>query len=409
MRTVVEAAPKSTRASRHRPPLYGDHRPVRVAMLAACPFPTHQGTQVFIRHLATALAAAGHEIHLVTYGYGEYHGEEKFIHHPTANVHCGLRSGMHWLKPAADAALLHAAWQVIEKYDCELIHAHNFEALGVGVVLKQMLRRPVVYHCHNALGAELPTYFAGKAARYMASMVGDQLDRHLPSQANAVITFDPDHKALHELYGIREQNIYVIPPGLDGQEIRNPVAADVHRLSEKLGPGPWVLYAGNPDGYQNLALLYDAFSVVQRQHPKARLLIATQHAPAAFSPPRDLPVVVYQYSDIKELRALFALAQVGVCPRILWTGAPIKVLNYLAAGLPVVACRSATRHIITPEAGMATEANPESFGKAIVALLNKKDTAYHRVARGFERFHVDAQVSQYEAMYQRVLANTSFG
>lgn len=403
---MIDAAPRGGRSPRHRPPAYGDQLPLRVAMLAACPFPTHQGTQVFIRHLATALAHAGHDIHLVTYGYGEYHGEEKFIHHPTAHVHCGLRSGMHWLKPAADAALLHAAWQVVEKYDCQLIHAHNIEALGVGVILKQMLRRPVVYHCHNALGAELPTYFAGRAARYMASVVGDQIDRHLPTQANAVITFDPDHKALHELYGIAEQDIYVIPPGLDGQEIRNPVGTDVRRLSEKLGPGPWVLYAGNPDGYQNLALLYDAFAIVQKHAPKARLLIATQHAPDAFSPPKELSVVVHQYSDIKELRALFALAQVGVCPRTLWTGAPIKVLNYLAAGLPVVACRSATRHIITPNVGLATEPVPEAFGRAIVALLNKKEVSSHRAARGFERFRVADQVPDYEHMYRRVLART---
>ncbi len=401
---MVEAAPGNARSPRQRPPAYSDQRPVRVAMLAACPFPTHQGTQVFIRHLATALADAGHEIHLVTYGYGEYHGEQNFMHHPAANVDCGLRSGMHWLKPAADVALLHTAWQVLEKYDCQVIHAHNVEALGVGVLLKQMLRRPVAYHCHNAMGAELPTYFAGRAARYMASMLGEQIDRYLPAQANAVITFDPDHKALHELYGIQEENIYVIPPGLDGQEIRNPVTADVRRMSEKLGPGPWVLYAGNPDGYQNLSLLYEAFAIVQRHNATARLLIATQHAPDAFTPPRDLPVVVHQYHDIKELRVLFALAQVGVCPRILWTGAPIKVLNYLAAGLPVVACRSATRHIITPNTGIATEAEPEAFGRAIVALLHKKEAMSHRRARGFERFRVGEQIPQYEAMYRRVLA-----
>ena len=405
MRTMMEAAPKNVRASRHRPPAHGDRRSLRVAMLAACPFPTHQGTQVFIRHLATALANAGHEIHLVTYGYGEYCGEEKFIHHPAAAINCGLRSGMHWRKPAADAALLHAAWQVIEKYDCQLIHAHNVEALGVGTLLKQMLRRPVIYHCHNAMGAELPTYFAGKTARYMASMVGEQIDRYLPTQANAVITFDPDHKALHELYGIHERNIYVIPPGLDGQEIRNPLSADVRQLSEQLGPGPWVLYAGNPDGYQNLSLLYDAFAVVRRHHPTAGLLIATQHAPSAFSPPRDLPIVVHQYHDIKELRALFALAQVGVCPRVLWTGAPIKVLNYLAAGLPVVACRSATRHIITSDGGIATEPQPEAFGRAIVALLRKKEAMSHRTARGFERFRVRDHVPLYESMYQRVLTS----
>ena len=53
--------------------------PLSIAMIAPCPFPTHQGTQVLIRHLSTALARAGHDVHLVTYGYGEY--EEDFLFH----------------------------------------------------------------------------------------------------------------------------------------------------------------------------------------------------------------------------------------------------------------------------------------------------------------------------------------
>ena len=46
-------------------------RSLRVAVLAACPFPSHQGTQVFVRHLADAQSRYGHEIELFSYGYGD--------------------------------------------------------------------------------------------------------------------------------------------------------------------------------------------------------------------------------------------------------------------------------------------------------------------------------------------------
>src|SRR4051812_24668832 len=108
-------------------------------MLAACPFPTAQGTQVVIRHLASALAHAGHEVHLITYGYGDAHPDEAelpFHLHRTARIDVGLRSGPSPRKPAADMALFLAAARVIKTHSCELIHAHNIEGLALGALLK---------------------------------------------------------------------------------------------------------------------------------------------------------------------------------------------------------------------------------------------------------------------------------
>ncbi len=43
----------------------------RVCMLAACPFPANHGTPGSIREMAEALSDCGHEIHIVTYHFGE--------------------------------------------------------------------------------------------------------------------------------------------------------------------------------------------------------------------------------------------------------------------------------------------------------------------------------------------------
>ncbi|HET6347226.1 MAG TPA: hypothetical protein VFH51_20005, partial [Myxococcota bacterium] len=66
-------------------------RPLTVVMLAACPFPTHQGTQVFIRHLATALSRAGHHVHLVCYGEGDPDEALPFTVHRALAVPVGCR------------------------------------------------------------------------------------------------------------------------------------------------------------------------------------------------------------------------------------------------------------------------------------------------------------------------------
>ena len=44
---------------------------LRVAVVAACPFPHERGTPVRIRRLAEGLAARGHDIHVATYHLGD--------------------------------------------------------------------------------------------------------------------------------------------------------------------------------------------------------------------------------------------------------------------------------------------------------------------------------------------------
>lgn len=382
-------------------------RPLSIGMLAPCPFPTRQGTQVLIRHIANTLARAGHAVHLVTYGYGEYDDEFAFHLHRAARVDAGLRSGPSLKRPAADAALMMTASRVVKTYHCDLLHVHNVEGLGLGALLKLQTSLPVVYHAHNAMGPELPTYFRAHLAQAFASVIGDVIDRTLPRAADAVITFDPDHKALHELYGIPEDRLHVIPPGLDGTEISHPSPEALAEARRQVGEGPWLLYAGNPDRYQNLPLLWQAFARVRAQRPDVKLLVATGYDPAVFDVPlRDAPstdgIVVQRFTTIEELRALFGISAVGVCPRALWTGVPLKVLNYLAAGLPTVACKAAARHILNDGGGRVVDDDADAFADAILALLTDPPAAARQLAV-FERFRIENHLPLYEAVYSHLL------
>jgi glycosyltransferase involved in cell wall biosynthesis len=383
-------------------------RRLRIGMLAPCPFPTRQGTQVLIRHLAQALHRAGHEIHLVTYGYSEYEQSFPFPVHRALKVDAGLRSGPGLMKPAADAALVMTAARVARLYKIDLWHVHNVEGLGLGALLKLQTSVPLVYHAHNAMGPELPTYFRAHLAQAFASVIGDVLDRTLPRAADAVIAFDDDHKALHEVYGVPEGIIHVIPPGLEPAELTTVDSARVEALRAELGPGPILLYAGNPDGYQNLGLMWQAIARVRAERPAVRVLVASSHAAEAFAVERSTAgiedgVIFRQTLDLADLKVAFAVSHVGLSPRTLWAGAPIKVLNYLAAGMPVVACRSATRHLLTPACGQMVDGTPEAFAQAILSVLDRDPGSPAERREVLTHFDIDRQVEQYEAVYRRVL------
>lgn len=380
-----------------------------IAMLAACPFPTHQGTQVLIRHLATTLATAGHEVHLITYGYGEWEQDFPFHLHRASTPNMGLRSGPHPLKPAADAALLLTAMRVVRTYRCQLLHAHNIEGLGIGAVLKLQTACPLVYHAHNAMGPELPTYFRVHLAQAFAGVVGELLDRTLPRVADAVVVFDVDHQSNQIAHGVAPHRVHVIPPGIDASEINAPAKSQIHQLRDQLGPGPCLLYAGNPDAYQNLSLLYTAFGHVRAHHATAKLVLATSHDPESFA--RELRgsthadgIVIHRYRTLKELQALFALADVGLSPRTLWAGSPVKVLNYMAAGLPVVACRSGARHMLAGDAGLLVDDNAEAFAAGILEVLEQP---IRPPPTALDRFRIDTHAPLYEAAYSSVLRATA--
>ena len=388
------------------PPLPQTERPRTIAMLAPCPFPTRQGTQVLIRQLAEGLSRRGHDVHLITYGYGEYEATFPFTVHRTARIDAGLRSGPSLMRPAADAALMMLAGKVIRTYRCEILHVHNVEGLGLGALLKLQTGLPLVYHAHNAMGPELPTYFKAHMAQAFAALIGDVVDRTLPRVADGVIAFDSDHKSLHEMYGINENRIHVIPPGLDPGELQNAEPKQLAELRLRLGPGPWLLYAGNPDNYQNLPLLWRAFARVRRQRPDVKLLIATNYDPRAFDASlREGPgrehIFIERFDTIEKLRALYALCDIGVCPRSLWSGAPIKLLNYLATGLPAVACRGSARHILTPGSGRLVDETPEAFAHGLLELLENPPER-QTVQRAFARFHIDAHIPLYEEVYTRI-------
>jgi glycosyltransferase involved in cell wall biosynthesis len=390
----------ATSARHPMPPARTAHQTRTVLMLAPCPFPTGQGTQVIIRHLASALARAGHRIHLVTYGYGDRVGDlpQGLVLHRTAPIDAGRRSGPSLLKPTADAAILLRAVKVARATGCELLHVHNVEGLALGAALSRLTGRPLVYHAHNALGPELPTYARSRRGRALAALAGDVFDRVLPRAAAALVVFDRDLAALHQAYGVDPGRIHVIPPGLDAGELAPPAPATLARVRAELGPGRWVLYAGNPDAYQNLPLLWASLQRLRERAPDVRVVVATPADPAPFV--ADLRaagvgdrVRLWHHRDLDELRALHAAAEVGVCPRVLWTGAPIKVLNYLAAGLPVVACRSGARHVLDARGGALVDATPAAFAAGVLSVLASPRVDGERRA-AFARFAVDDQVSR---------------
>lgn len=326
--------------------------PIRAGFLGACPYPVPQGSQVFLRDHARAFVAAGHIAHLITYAHGVGEDTSGLPLHRGVSLP-GLRrtqSGPSLAKPLVDALLVGTVRQVVRRERLSVIFAHNCEGLAVALAARAC---PVIYQPHNLLGDELPHYFTGAA---WARWAGNCFDACVPRRAAAVVAA---HASLAEALiarGCRASHVHVVPP---------PIWCESSLYQRVPSGEPAVLYTGNLDPYQNLGLLHAVMARVRAARPSARLCIATAEACASGA---DEVVPTH---DAEALQDVLARDAVFVVPRTAWSGYPVKILNAMAAGLPIVACASAAHGLEHEQTALLVpDGDVEVFAAAILRLLD---------------------------------------
>ncbi len=380
-----------------------DHRCFRVAMVTASPFPTLGGSQVLTRQLAEALAGRGHTVHLVAYHLaGAAPPVALPVHRiPSVPGYAKLGAGPAWVKPLLDLLLTGRLLQVVRREGIQIIHAHNVEALACGLLVRTWTGVPVVYHSHNVFEQELPTYFRGRLLHGLARWAGRATDAALPRQADAVIVLTAFAAETLRARGVPLDRLHLIPPG-----IACPPAMPSPRS------GAQVVYAGNLDRYQDLGLLLRAWSRVRAARPDATLTVISASAPARWAQWLTTvgSVEGVQFvpgRDFARVWATINAAEVAVCPRTSRDGFPIKLLNYMAAGRPIVVSAGSAHGLTHGETAFVVPDGDEGgLAAGILALLD--DPALARrlgdAARELARTYHDwaVIVPRIEAIYRAI-------
>jgi len=309
-------------------------KPLNIAMVAACPFPTSQGSQVLIRELAEALCKRGHRIHIVTYHFGEYPLEAKYKIHriPKVGTYFRLEAGPSLAKFYLNLLLILKLNEMVKKERIDIIHAHNYEGLLVGYIVKRLKKIPLVYHSHNVLEEELPTYYKKKVLKNIAKLAGHLLDLLLPPRSDFCLAISESAASFLKGLGVSENRLIYLPPGIFTEEFPNggsPVEQEV------------IIYAGNLDNYQNIDLLFKSFKKVVKSFPQAVLKVVSNSGLARYRQLGEKLGISHNLLFIRpksfaEVKQTLAQSNIAVCPRTLRFGFPIKLLNYMASGRGIV-------------------------------------------------------------------------
>lgn len=383
----------------------------RIAMIAACPFPAARGTPIRIFRIADEVARRGHDVDVYTYHLGDPVEDVAFRIERTANIARYSRTSpgptyakLLLLDPLLSTKL--ATGIARKRYD--LIHAHHVEGLLAVLPTRVVRRVPTVFDVHTLLKTELPSYPMGLPKRFLAG-VGRAFDRRLPRYADHVITVSEEIRdEMVATSKVPSDAVSVIPNGVE------PEFLDAERPSGERGQGgkKVVVYAGGLAPYQGIDLLLDAFARARQARPDLVLRIISETSFREFDrQAHRLGVrdhIEWIESKLEDLPGQLAGADVAVNPRGYCEGLPQKLLNYMAAGSPIVSFAGSARFVRHEESGLVVpDGDCKAFAEAMVRLVDNPGLARRlgNNARAFVREHLSWEhtVDRVEDVYAKML------
>ena len=356
-------------------------RRLKIALIAACPFPAPRGTPIRALRTAQALAELGHTVDVVTYHLGDSSAlpqtDGLSVHRiPAVGFYKKVSPGPSFSKLAIlDLLLVREALKVGKRQKPDLVYVHHYEGLLIGLAIRRRLNCPVVYDAHTTLEAELSSYFS-KTWQPVARRIGSRMDTELPKRADHTVAVTEAIATRLRPYLAQKSGLSVISNGVEiGHFTKARWAPNSNDKRTRN-----VIFTGNMAPYQGVELLLEAFASLRRRRSDVRLRIVTNDDFGRYrATARKLNLVAeidVVSSRFESLPDELAGADVAVNPRVVGPGIPQKLLNYMAVGMPIVSFDGIVRGLSENEIGLLVpDGDVEAFATAIDRLLDDRELA----------------------------------
>ncbi len=395
-----------------------------IAMVAACPFPANRGSAASIREMSDTLSQMGHAVHIVTYPMGQ---KDIVVRH--AKVHrtgpfrpeTDAKVGPSREKFLRDLALLRLLHRVIQREGIDIIHAHNYEGALIGMMAKWITGRPLLYNAVNLMSDELAGYGFIRPA-WLAHAIAHGLDWFVPIFPDHITAVSPELKQWFVERGTAERKVDMIPAGIVPEMFDNADSEKLRRR-HRINGRAIVMYTGVLNAFQRIDYLLRAFAVVSKQLPDALLMMVSplvseshrrEHKKLADQLGISDAIMWIAPHSLDDLPSYLALASVTVISRPECPGHPVKLLNYMLAGKPIVCFEGAAkglRHL--HDAFIVPNHDCEALGKGIITLLKDRALAAKLGANArttvLDNFDWRRICERIERIYDRLLGEPESG
>lgn len=349
--------------------------PLRILMLAPTPYFADRGCHVRIYEEAQALIGHGCDVRIVTYHIGrDMPGipTERISHVPWYRR---LTAGPSWQKPVLDILLYMKALSLSRTFRPQIIHAHLHEGAFIGMLLKPLLRIPLVLDYQGSLTAECRDhcfFSQGSLLERLFAAVEGIVNR----AADAIVTSSSEGANLMvQSWNVPPQKVSAIIDGVDTKRFR-PYPRQEARI--KLGISDnvqLVVFLGLLNSYQGMDLLLEVMTILKTKKNQVHFLIMGYPEESYREKARELGLdSIVSFTgriDYDEAAVYLSAGDLAISPKLSRTEANGKLFNYMACGLPTLVFDTPVNREILGEAGVyADYGDAADLAKRITELLN---------------------------------------
>jgi len=353
---------------------------MKILTIVPNPFFTDRGSCIRILGQVRYLADRGHEVIVLSYGYGREVPSitiKRIIKTPGYDENS---IGASFARLYNDLFLLIKSIVYTLKFKPDVIHGHLHEGALMGIVSSVFRKTRVLLDAEGSLSGELrdragiKNEFLQQIIRGVEIWINNHVDCVV---ASSPIVGDDMEKRL----GIEKSRINIVPDGVNMDFFKKQ---DNMGLRSKLNipPGKKVIvYAGVLNEFYGTDCLLKAARLVLNKIKDVHFLIIGY-------PNAELYRKTAQESGISESVTFTGKVQyehmpeylmqgdIAVAPKLKGTEGTLKLSQYMAAGLPVVAFDTIShREILGDEGIYAAESGSEvSLAEALVKALNDPET-----------------------------------
>jgi len=370
--------------------------------LIVAPQPVYEdrGTPIALRQVMQALSELGHEADVLTFPLGRSLSFPGIDWHRIPNP-LGIRHvpvGFSFRKLALDVLLVRALVRRLAETDYAWVHAVE-EAAFAAVLAARKRGVPVLYDMQSSIPQQLeshPLFRFGPIQNGLRRCEAWLLERAdlviaSPGLASYVERVVPGAACC-------EWRFPSMAPFVDGDESAR-LRAELDLPADK----PMVIYSGTFEPYQGLPTLIDAAAIVHDTEPDCRFVLLGGDPRTAAELERqaerlglDGRMRFVPRQPRERVWAYLSLADVAVSPRAYGDNLPLKVLDYMALGMPIVATEIPAHTVaLDRDCARLVPPTPGGLAEGILELLGHPARAAHlgAVARkraqaglGWDRF-----------------------
>lgn len=300
-------------------------------------------------------------------------------------------------------------WLRLARYlrleEVDVIHAHKFGSNVWAAVLGRLFRVPVI------IAHEHSWSFEGQRARRW-------VDRWIVGRMSDVViaVSEADRRRLIDIVGMPPERVVLIENGIraalpgDGEAVRRSAGVD--------SSTPVMVAVSGLRPPKALDVMIRAIAIVCTTRPEVRLLIAGEgdrEPLSALVRELDLEAAVTFLGFRRDVANVLAAGDIAVSSSD-HEGSPLAVMEYMAAGLPVVATDvgGIPRLVDHGHTGLLVpRRDPQALAAALERLLADRDLARDMGERGRERqqrhFSFDATLREVQALYDAQLSKDRRG